>query len=180
MSLTAWCCQGQYNLLKKMHLKMLSETWCPFCPDLNVLKWKSRHFNAPNWYPWVIQSPTINFKHKPYRSPWRRHPPFYNFRKTHLGGTPSVIEQPHQYSGKSSHMLPWEPLLELLCRCPTFKLSHCNSFEDQAPVDEIYGCPIFKRVAESWLHGRVPVEIPKSWNWFVKMLPQYMRRAPQG
>ena len=25
-----------------------------------------------------------------------------------------------------------------------FKSSHCNLFEDRAPVDEIYGCPIFR------------------------------------
>ena len=29
--------------------------------------------------------------------------------------------------------------------------SFCNSFEDWAPVNEIYGCPIFKRVAVIWL-----------------------------
>ena len=28
--------------------------------------------------------------------------------------------------------------------------------EDRAPVDEIYGCPIFKWVAETWLHHQVP------------------------
>ena len=38
----------------------------------------------------------------------------------------------------------------------SFKTIHCNSFEDQAPVDEIYGCPIFKWVAVTWIHGRVP------------------------
>ena len=35
-------------------------------------------------------------------------------------------------------------------------LGHCNSFEDRAPEDEIYGCPIFKWVAVTWLHDRVP------------------------
>ena len=29
--------------------------------------------------------------------------------------------------------------------------SLCNSFEDRAPVDFIYGCPIFKWVAVTWL-----------------------------
>ena len=29
--------------------------------------------------------------------------------------------------------------------------SHCNSFEDLAPVDFIYGCQIFKWVAVAWL-----------------------------
>ena len=30
------------------------------------------------------------------------------------------------------------------------KSSLCNAFEDQAPVDEIYGCLIFKWVSETW------------------------------
>ena len=40
--------------------------------------------------------------------------------------------------------------------CPIFKSSDCNSFEDRAPVDGIYGCLIFKWVAETWLHDGVP------------------------
>ena len=32
----------------------------------------------------------------------------------------------------------------------SFRSSHCNSFEDRAPVDFIYGCPISTWVAESW------------------------------
>ena len=32
-----------------------------------------------------------------------------------------------------------------------FSLSHCNSYEDRVPVDEIYGCPIFRWVAVTWL-----------------------------
>ena len=44
--------------------------------------------------------------------------------------------------------------------------SHCNSFEDRAPVDFIYGCPIFKRVAVTWLPRDdptivVPVMVPR-------------------
>ena len=35
------------------------------------------------------------------------------------------------------------------------KSSHCNSFEEQAPVDFIYRCPIFKWVAETWIHDSV-------------------------
>ena len=34
--------------------------------------------------------------------------------------------------------------------------SHCYSFEDQAPVDFIYGCPIFKWVAVTWLKDMAP------------------------
>ena len=34
---------------------------------------------------------------------------------------------------------------------PHFKSSHCYPFEDHAPVDEIYGCTIFKWVAVTWL-----------------------------
>ena len=38
---------------------------------------------------------------------------------------------------------PWWPLFGLLSWCPVnvFKITHCNSFEDRAPVDFIYGCP---------------------------------------
>ena len=38
------------------------------------------------------------------------------------------------------------------------QVTACNSFEDRAPVDFIYGCPIFKWVAETWPHDRVPGE----------------------
>ena len=36
------------------------------------------------------------------------------------------------------------------------KSSHCNSFEDWAIVDFIYGCPIFKWVAVTWFYEKVP------------------------
>ena len=35
------------------------------------------------------------------------------------------------------------------------KSSHCNPFEDKAPVDFIYRCLIFKWVVVTWLHDRV-------------------------
>ena len=40
------------------------------------------------------------------------------------------------------------------------KQSHCNSFEVRAPVNFIYGCPIFQWVAETWLSKRVPEVVP--------------------
>ena len=49
----------------------------------------------------------------------------------------------------------------LLFWYPIFESSGCNSFEDRAPVDQIYGCPIFKWVAKLCLHDRVPG--PKQW-----------------
>ena len=53
----------------------------------------------------------------------------------------------------------WCPLLGVLSGCPIFKSSHCNSLDDWAPVDFIYGCPIFKWVAETWLHEKTcPIE----------------------
>ena len=55
-----------------------------------------------------------------------------------------------EYSCNKS-MLPWQLLLRPLSWCPIFKSSHCNSFEDRAPVDFIYGCPIFKWVSEPYL-----------------------------
>ena len=39
-------------------------------------------------------------------------------------------------------MSPWQPLLGLLTWSPIFKSSHCNSLEDRAPVDLIFGCPL--------------------------------------
>ena len=34
----------------------------------------------------------------------------------------------------------------------------CNSSEDGAPLDLIYGCPIFKWMAENWLHDRIQAQ----------------------
>ena len=51
-------------------------------------------------------------------------------------------------------MSPLRPLLGPQSWCPTFKSSHSNSFEDRAPVDEIYGCPIFEWVAQVWSQGK--------------------------
>ena len=48
------------------------------------------------------------------------------------------------------------------CRCLVFNLNHRNSIEDRkssqhwTPLDEIYGSPIFKRIADTWSHGTVP------------------------
>ena len=53
---------------------------------------------------------------------------------------------------------PWGSLFGSMCwYLSPLLLSHCNSFDDRAPVDEIYGCPIFKCVAVTWLNERVPV-----------------------
>ena len=46
----------------------------------------------------------------------------------------------------------WWPLLGLLSLSLT---CHRNLFENRAHVDEIYGCPIFKWVTETWLYDRV-------------------------
>ena len=45
------------------------------------------------------------------------------------------------------------PLLELLSWYPVIWSSLCSSTEDRAPVDEIYGCPIFKWVTVTWLNN---------------------------
>ena len=50
------------------------------------------------------------------------------------------------YKNKRSVSPLW-PSQGLLGWCPIFRLNHCSSLEDRAPVDEIYGCPIFKWVA---------------------------------
>ena len=41
-----------------------------------------------------------------------------------------------------------------------FESSHCKLFGDQALVDEIYGCLIFKWVSETWQHDRVRIKAP--------------------
>ena len=48
----------------------------------------------------------------------------------------------HNTSLTNEHMSPWQPLLGLLTWSPIFKSSHCNSLEDRAPVDLIFGCPL--------------------------------------
>ena len=52
--------------------------------------------------------------------------------------------------GLQGGMLTWWGLLGLLSWYPPIQSSHCNSFEDQVPVDEIYGYPIFKWVVVTW------------------------------
>ena len=43
-------------------------------------------------------------------------------------------------------MSPWWPLLRLWSLYPIFQYRHCNSFEDQALLDFIYGCPSSKKL----------------------------------
>ena len=64
---------------------------------------------------------------------------------------------------KGACLWPWQPLMGLLSWCPIFISSDCTSFEDQAPVDEIYGCLIFKWGAVTWLHDRLPEWYPQQW-----------------
>ena len=49
-----------------------------------------------------------------------------------------------------------QPLLGLLPWYLVMKSSLCNSYEDRAPVDEIYGCPNFIWDAVTWLEDRAP------------------------
>ena len=57
--------------------------------------------------------------------------------------------------GESRHYVKaWQSgdqnrILRILSWCHLFKTTHCNSLEDGAPVDFIYGCPIFKWIAET-------------------------------
>ena len=60
-------------------------------------------------------------------------------------------------------MSTWWSLLGLPSWCPLVNSSHCNSFEDRAPVDFIYGCPIFKWAAETWSHDRGTAQWPQKW-----------------
>ena len=52
--------------------------------------------------------------------------------------------------GNQQGISPWWPLLGLLPWCPIFNSSHCNSFEDQATLEFIYGCLIFRWVAATF------------------------------
>ena len=61
-----------------------------------------------------------------------------------------------EFSGNISGMAAWWILLGLLSWYPLWSPSLCSSFEDLAPVDEIYGCPIFKCAAVTWLKDRAP------------------------
>ena len=61
------------------------------------------------------------------------------------------------------HLKSAEMIENVLSWCLIFKLSLCDSFEDQAPVDFIYGCPIFKWIAQTWPDDRVPGYQPKQW-----------------
>ena len=54
------------------------------------------------------------------------------------------------------HISPCRLLLELVLWWHFFKSSQCNPSEDRAPVDFIYGCPIFEWVAVTCLTERAP------------------------
>ena len=45
-------------------------------------------------------------------------------------------------------MSPWKPLQQLISWYPIFKSSHCNSFDDRAPMDFFTGSLILKWAAE--------------------------------
>ena len=61
-------------------------------------------------------------------------------------------------------LLSWCPILSQAIVCSFFPSVwlvvlikyHSDSFGDWAHVDEIHGCLIFRWVAETWLHDRVP------------------------
>ena len=70
---------------------------------------------------------------------------------------------------------PWLPLLGLQSCRRIFFSSHRNSFEDWAPVDFIYRCPILKWIEQCWLHERVP-----EWHTHQWPLEQHVLLSPQG
>ena len=86
---------------------------------------------------------------------------WFSMRQSH-----QPMESPHWWpvmlmiSYNMGPVTQW-PLLGLPSSYLVTLSSLCNSFEDEAPVDEtpvdeIYGCPIFKWVAETWLKDRAP------------------------
>ena len=54
------------------------------------------------------------------------------------------------------HVVALAAITGTTIKYPIWKSSHSNSFDDWAPVDEIYVYPFFKGVAETWLHDGVP------------------------
>ena len=61
------------------------------------------------------------------------------------------VENTHACQQNAEHnMSPLWQLLVQLSRCPKYKSSHLNEFEDRTHVDNIYGCLIFKSVAVTW------------------------------
>ena len=50
----------------------------------------------------------------------------------------------------------WQPLQGLWYWYHVMWSNLYNSFEDWAPIDFIYGCPIFNWVAETWLEDSAP------------------------
>ena len=68
----------------------------------------------------------------------------------------AIFESSHYLN---HYLLYWGLLMELLSWYPIYKSSHCNSFEDGAPVDFIDGCPTFKWVLKTWPHGLGGVSI---------------------
>ena len=65
----------------------------------------------------------------------------------------------------SSEFQPWAQAMEYvtksrkmikMARYPYMWSGLCNSFEDRVPVDETYGCPIFKWATVTWLNSLRP------------------------
>ena len=69
------------------------------------------------------------------------------------------------YNGLTQGMSPWWSLLELLSWCHTLKSSYRGSLEDRAHVEFLYGCPIFRWVEVTCLHGRVARMIALVLQW---------------
>ena len=65
-----------------------------------------------------------------------------------------------KYKNYTMHRMAKLSLLGLLSWYPFIYSSVCNSFEDRPPVDLIYGWPILKWVAVTWIIGIiVPVMV---------------------
>ena len=59
----------------------------------------------------------------------------------------------------------WQPWLGLWSWYPVMKSSLSNSFEDQAPLDDIYQCLIFQWTTETWLQRKNTRTCPLHTEW---------------
>ena len=67
-----------------------------------------------------------------------------------------ILSETHTFSLKKRHLKMSSGRRRPFCLGLNV-LNLCNSFEDQATLDFIVGRPIFKWIAETWLHDRISV-----------------------
>ena len=161
-----------------MKLKMLSAKWRPFISASMHLTWSLYSFltsssrSFVNFSPLASRASSISSSIIGHSadSSCSTNASLYTFLRS-MYGNPVGVNQPSVFNSfvatlisrhppiefihdSRTRHVTWQPLLGLLSLYPVMSSSFCNSFEDRAPVDFIYGCLIFKGVAVTWLkHG---------------------------